>query len=195
MRIGGCHCLNGINNFSIGDVPIGDAMLPDGTTTVQLSGKPGGKGWYEVWLRGVRIGTLKPGGRNGIYVADGAPIPPEPRAIEQTATPVQVAAPAPALLPNPQTTQSTLQTIKLSQNHMIQPLPSLPYSVPAVGQNPVTAIQSDYSIQSVPGGATSNLQPLVDDPAIVTTAEPPTPSETPWGLLLALGTAALTLMN
>lgn len=49
---------------------VGDTMLPAGTSTVPVGG-----GWYEVWNGGVRIGTLRPGGANGQYVADGDPIP------------------------------------------------------------------------------------------------------------------------
>lgn len=49
---------------------VGDAYLPPGTTTKSV-----GKGYYQVLYNGARIGTLKPGGANGKYVADGDPLP------------------------------------------------------------------------------------------------------------------------
>jgi hypothetical protein len=49
---------------------VGDTYLPPGTTTKSV-----GKGYYEVLYNGTRIGTLKPGGPNGRYIADGDPIP------------------------------------------------------------------------------------------------------------------------
>lgn len=50
---------------------VGDSYLPRGTTTKAV----GKKGWYEVHFDGRRIGTLRPGGSNGKYIADGDPIP------------------------------------------------------------------------------------------------------------------------
>lgn len=48
---------------------VGDMDLPAGVTTVDV-----GKGWYEVHapeaLGGHRIGTLRPGGRNGRFIND-----------------------------------------------------------------------------------------------------------------------------
>lgn len=44
---------------------IGDTELPPGTTTKEVGG-----GWYEVWLGGQRIGTLRPGGANGRFIND-----------------------------------------------------------------------------------------------------------------------------
>ncbi len=50
---------------------VGDTQLPAGTTTKQV-----GNGWYEVWYGGNRIGTLRPGGKNGRFINDtGADIP------------------------------------------------------------------------------------------------------------------------
>ncbi len=50
---------------------VGDTELPAGTTTKSV-----GKGYYEVWYGGNRIGTLQPGGPNGKFVNDtGADIP------------------------------------------------------------------------------------------------------------------------
>jgi hypothetical protein len=50
---------------------VGDTELPAGTTTKHV-----GKGWYEVWYGGQRIGTLRPGGSNGQFINDtGADIP------------------------------------------------------------------------------------------------------------------------
>lgn len=50
---------------------VGDTELPAGTTTKSV-----GKGWYEVWYGGNRIGTLRPGGANGRFINDtGADIP------------------------------------------------------------------------------------------------------------------------
>jgi hypothetical protein len=50
---------------------VGDTELPAGTTTRSV-----GKGWYEVWHGGNRIGTLRPGGANGQFINDtGADIP------------------------------------------------------------------------------------------------------------------------
>jgi len=49
---------------------VGDKYLPRGTTTKSV-----GKGYYEVIYNGTRIGTLKPGGKNGKYVADGDALP------------------------------------------------------------------------------------------------------------------------
>jgi hypothetical protein len=50
---------------------VGDTELPAGTTTKSV-----GKGWYEVWYGGQRIGTLRPGGANGQFINDtGADIP------------------------------------------------------------------------------------------------------------------------
>lgn len=46
-------------------VLIGDTELPPGTTTKSV-----GKGWYEVWYGGRRIGTLRPGGPNGRFLND-----------------------------------------------------------------------------------------------------------------------------
>lgn len=63
----------GNNEYGISEEPeqlVGDTWLPAGTTTKHV-----GKGWYEVWNGGVRIGTLRPGGENGRYMADGDPIP------------------------------------------------------------------------------------------------------------------------
>lgn len=55
-----------------GTVKIGDAQLPAGTTTRQITGKPGGAGIYQVFnAQGVQIGILKPGGKNGKYVPGG----------------------------------------------------------------------------------------------------------------------------
>lgn len=48
----------------------GDKYLPPDTTTKDVGG-----GWYEVWNGGSRIGSLRPGGPNGKFVADGSPIP------------------------------------------------------------------------------------------------------------------------
>lgn len=47
------------------DQLVGDTMLPAGTTTKDV-----GKGWYEVWNGGQRIGTLRPGGENGRFIND-----------------------------------------------------------------------------------------------------------------------------
>lgn len=44
---------------------VGDTLLPEGTTTKSV-----GKGWYEVHHGGRRIGTLRPGGANGIFEND-----------------------------------------------------------------------------------------------------------------------------
>lgn len=44
---------------------VGDTLLPEGTTTKSV-----GKGWYEVWNGGQRIGTLRPGGENGKFIND-----------------------------------------------------------------------------------------------------------------------------
>lgn len=44
---------------------VGDTLLPEGTTTKSV-----GKGWYEVWNGGQRIGTLRPGGENGLFIND-----------------------------------------------------------------------------------------------------------------------------
>jgi len=50
---------------------VGDTELPAGTTTKEV-----GKGWYEVWYGGQRIGMLRPGGGNGRFINDtGADIP------------------------------------------------------------------------------------------------------------------------
>jgi hypothetical protein len=50
---------------------VGDTELPAGATTKSV-----GKGWYEVWYGGKRIGTLRPGGANGQFINDtGADIP------------------------------------------------------------------------------------------------------------------------
>jgi len=50
---------------------VGDTELPAGTTTRHV-----GDGWYEVHYNGQRIGTLRPGGRNGQFINDtGADIP------------------------------------------------------------------------------------------------------------------------
>lgn len=49
---------------------VGDTYLPRGTTTKSV-----GKGYYEVIYNGTRIGTLRPGGPNGKFRADGDPIP------------------------------------------------------------------------------------------------------------------------
>lgn len=52
-----------------GTVTIGDQQLPAGTTTRQITGKPGGAGVYQVLnSQGQQIGILKPGGKNGKYV-------------------------------------------------------------------------------------------------------------------------------
>lgn len=52
-----------------GTVPVGNANLPPGTTTKQITGKPGGAGIYQVFdASGKQIGILKPGGDKGIYV-------------------------------------------------------------------------------------------------------------------------------
>lgn len=52
-----------------GTVRLGNADLPAGTTAKQVSGKPGGAGIYDVFdPSGNKIGILKPGGKNGIYV-------------------------------------------------------------------------------------------------------------------------------
>lgn len=60
---------------------VGDTELPAGTTTKSV-----GKGWYEVWYGGQRIGTLKPGGGNGQFVNDtGADIPALMRQSQQQA--------------------------------------------------------------------------------------------------------------
>lgn len=47
------------------DQLVGDTMLPAGSTTKEV-----GKGWYEVWNGGNRIGTLRPGGENGRFIND-----------------------------------------------------------------------------------------------------------------------------
>ncbi len=52
---------------------VGDSYLPRGTYTKPVQG--GKKGWYEVYYGDNRIGTLRPGGSNGKYIADGDPIP------------------------------------------------------------------------------------------------------------------------
>lgn len=55
-----------------GTVKVGNANLPAGTTTKQVSGKPGGAGTYQVFdASGNQIGILRPGGKNGIYVPGG----------------------------------------------------------------------------------------------------------------------------
>lgn len=191
MFIGGCNCLNGISNFSLGDVLIGNTMLPDGTTTVQLSGRTGGRGWYEVWLRGVRIGTLRPGGSNGIYIADGAPIPPEPRAIAQPApTPtVTSAPPTPVPVSPPAPTQPTVT------NTMIAPVSDSPRPmlVPTIAPttvSPTPMVTTEY----VTGGSGSTLEPLTDDEPLSTEKPTFAMSSNAWigwallagGLVLAL---------
>jgi hypothetical protein len=51
---------------------IGNTYLPPSTSTVDV-----GKGWYEVHNGGQRIGTLRPGGSNGLFINDtGAQIAP-----------------------------------------------------------------------------------------------------------------------
>jgi hypothetical protein len=44
---------------------VGDTELPAGTTTKSV-----GNGWYEVLYNGQRIGTLRPGGKNGRFIND-----------------------------------------------------------------------------------------------------------------------------
>lgn len=44
---------------------IGDTYLPPDVSTVDL-----GKGWYEVHHGGQRVGTLRPGGKNGRFIND-----------------------------------------------------------------------------------------------------------------------------
>lgn len=44
---------------------IGDTYLPSDVSTVDV-----GKGWYEVHHGGNRVGTLRPGGNNGLFIND-----------------------------------------------------------------------------------------------------------------------------
>lgn len=44
---------------------VGDTWLPPGASTVDK-----GKGWYEVNYGGQRVGTLRPGGKNGRFIND-----------------------------------------------------------------------------------------------------------------------------
>lgn len=60
---------------------VGDTYLPPGTTTVDV-----GKGWYEVHNGGQRIGTLRPGGKNGEFINDTGWQMPQPEASGTSAT-------------------------------------------------------------------------------------------------------------
>lgn len=67
---------------------VGDTELPAGTTTKSI-----GKGWYEVWYGGNRIGTLRPGGKNGQFISDaGADIPALMRQSQQSAQAAQASS-------------------------------------------------------------------------------------------------------
>jgi hypothetical protein len=46
-------------------VMVGGVEMPPGTTTKDL-----GKGWFEVWFDGQRVGTLRPGGPSGRFIND-----------------------------------------------------------------------------------------------------------------------------
>lgn len=56
---------------------IGDTYLPPDVTTVDKGG-----GWYEVHQGGHRVGTLRPGGRNGVFVNDTGWQMPQPGATQ-----------------------------------------------------------------------------------------------------------------
>lgn len=52
---------------------IGNTYLPPDVSTVDL-----GKGWYEVHHGGGRVGTLRPGGPNGLFINDTSYAFPQP---------------------------------------------------------------------------------------------------------------------
>lgn len=56
---------------------VGDTYLPAGTTTKDV-----GNGWYEVWNGGQRVGTLRPGGKNGQFINDTGWQMPQPQATQ-----------------------------------------------------------------------------------------------------------------
>lgn len=60
---------------------VGNQYLPPGTTTVDV-----GNGWYEVHHGGRRVGTLRPGGPNGIFENDTGWQMPTPAQLAGTAT-------------------------------------------------------------------------------------------------------------
>lgn len=60
---------------------VGDTYLPPGTSTVDVGG-----GWYEVHNGGQRIGTLRPGGKNGRFINDTGWTMPTPAQVAGTGT-------------------------------------------------------------------------------------------------------------
>lgn len=56
---------------------VGDTYLPSDTELKDV-----GKGWYEVWNGGQRVGTLRPGGPNGRFINDTGWKMPQPGATQ-----------------------------------------------------------------------------------------------------------------
>lgn len=74
------------------DVLVGDQYLPPGTTTTAA-----GNGWYTVSNNGVNLGTLRPGGDNGRFIAaDGVDIPAFAQQVSQQRQATANAAGTPA---------------------------------------------------------------------------------------------------
>lgn len=112
-----------------GGVMVGDTELPPDTYLATYFKGKGGM-WGEVWQPHGRIGTLKPGGKSGLFVREPADFAwadirwPAPVA---TPAPPPVAAPAPAPAPTP----VAPAPVALAPQAQKVPAPSAPIVTPS----------------------------------------------------------------
>lgn len=156
-----------LGGYALGKL-VGDTELPDDVDVRDVNGS-GRTGWYEVWLRGVKIGTLRPGGKNGRFLRS-APNPPE--ATASAPAPVPVAA-VPAPIPQ----------IAIAPP---QPAVAAPIIIPVVNTPSTVAPPAGSGVTT--WLETPNSQPIVD-PVTGAVTEAPASSMNKWigGIALLTG--------
>lgn len=157
---------------------VGDTWLPIETEVRNYV-----NGWGEVWLRGVRIGTLRPGGKNGKFLrsADDPPsvvptMAPQPVATSVAPTPVPQIAPAPSPV----------------VNTVAQQPAQIPVSIPTVQTGSTSGGTTQPYVTSLVEGTSSAPAIMPADTGTGTTADSST-SMNQWIGIAALGIGGYAL--
>lgn len=171
-----------VNEAGIPVQLVGDTYLPQGGITTVSTGK----GWYEVWQNGVYVGHLKPGGKNGVFVASGAPVVwPSP-----PAAPPPVSTKSPDVIPAPQS-----QKVPITTSTPPPPIQTRNESIPQTSSStlsPSLTPSASNMLFEVPGTALP-----IEDTASNTSAEvvaPASPMPT-WLLWSVIAGGALLVVK
>jgi hypothetical protein len=168
---------------------VGNTYLP----SAGLSMVDKGKGWWEVWQNGLYVGYLRPGKKNGLFVAEGSPVI-WPQAAPVQAAPIAidtggVKVPAPPAGPIKETT--TAAVVVASAPPAIAPAqpaqPARVESIPLYQSQPTSTAAYELTPLAATGGNT--VAPVGTDDTTAPTSEAVPAAKIPWGLLVTLAAA------